>query len=270
MQVGATQSASAQVFSSSGPMGRGAYSLAWRSSNAGVLAVNAQSGALSAAGSGSAWIVATAGNARDSVLVNVVAAVASVEIAESDFSLEVGGSRALNAAVLDPTGRPVDGRVSWASSDPAVARVDAAGRVTSIGPGVARITASAEGFSDQIGVSVTAAAPALPSAEQARAAVEGYVALLARGDRDAVTRLWGSADTGGRDDLLGLMRERNFTATLGTVGSPSADGSGAVVTFEVTTTYRTFAGANRRRALTFRGQLQQAGSEWQLVSSVFQ
>jgi hypothetical protein len=151
-----------------------------------------------------------------------------------------------------------------------VARVDAAGRVTSIGPGVARITASAEGFSDQIGVSVTAAASALPSAEQIRGAVEGYVALLARGDRDAVTRLWGSENTGGRDDLLGLMRERNFAARLGTVGGPSAGGSGAVVTFEVTTTYRTFAGANRTRALTFRGQLQQVGSGWQLVSSVFQ
>jgi len=272
MQVGGTQAAAASVLSAGGtPMGRGSYTLVWTSSDGSVVEANRQTGALRAAAPGSAWVVATAGSARDSVLVTVAASVSALRIAESDLTLEAGSTaRSLTAAVVDGGGRPVQRPVSWSSSDPSVATVDARGAVTPVGVGSARITASAEGFSDQVTVSVTAPAPALPSVEEARTAAEGYVAALSRGDRDTVTRLWGSAGEGARDDLLELMRENSFGATLGTVGAPSLAGAGAEVTFEVQARWRTNFGQNRDRSLNFRARLERVGSGWQVASSSLQ
>jgi len=272
MQVGGTQSAIAQVFASGGtPMGRGSYALSWRSSDQSVLSVNAQSGALRAAAPGTAWVVGTAGSARDSVLISVAAAISAVEIAQQDFSLEAGAAaRTLSASVLDSNRQPVERAVTWSSSDPAIATVDASGRVTPVTLGTAQITASAEGFSDRVTVSVTEPAPALPSGDQVRTAVGAYVAALGQRDRDLVTRLWGSGDAGERDEVLGLMGQNNFTATLGALGSPAQDGAAATVTFQVTVAWRTNFGQNRNRELGFRGRLERSGSEWQLTSSVLQ
>jgi Bacterial Ig-like domain (group 2) len=258
-------------------MGAGSYSLSWRSSNPSVLSVNAQTGALRAAGAGTAWLVATAGNARDSVRVTVAAAVAAVapvsavDITDADFSIEAGASpRTLRATVVDSNGRRVARAIAWTSTNSAVATVDAAGRVTPVAQGTARITAAADGFSDQVTVSVSAAAPALPAQGEVRSAVEGYVAALAGGNREAVTRYWGSAATGPRDDLLSLMGERNFVPTLGTVGEAAPEGAGAVVSFQVAAAYRTNFGQNRSRDLRFSARLERVGSQWQIASCVLQ
>lgn len=271
LQVGQTQTAAAQVFGAGGaPLGRGSYSLTWRSSNAGVVSVGPQSGAVSAVGPGTAWIVASAGDARDSVLLSVAASVAAVEISEQSLTLEVGATRALIATVLDVNRRPLDEPVAWSSSDPAVARVDAAGRVTAAAPGTARVSASAGGARDEVAVSVTAPAPALPSAGEVRAAVEAYVAQLGRGDQDAVRRLWGSGAPGPLEELLALMRERNFTARVENVAGPSLEGGQPTVSFQVATSYRTFAGANRTRALAFLGRMERGSAGWELASVVLQ
>jgi len=272
MPIGGFQAANARVFAAGdAPMGRGSYALSWRSSNGAVLRVNPQTGGVQAVAPGSAWVVAAAGNARDSALVTVAAATAAVAIAEQDFTLTAGAPpRALNAAVVGPDGRPVDRDVTWTSSDPTVASVDAAGRVTAGAPGTALITASADGFSDEIMVSVTeppapARAAAVPSAEQVRAALAEYVAALGRRDRDYVTRLWGGGDQGARDDVVGLLGQNRFTATLGEVGTPTQEGSGASVTFQVATRWRTNFGQNRDRQLALRALLERVGSEWQVV-----
>ena len=97
MDVDGTQLVSAQVFSDDGSRMASGFNLTWRSSDAGVLAVDGN-GTLSGSGAGTAWLVATAGSAGDSVLVVVTAVLAAVEIAGSDVSLEVGGSQGLSAA----------------------------------------------------------------------------------------------------------------------------------------------------------------------------
>jgi hypothetical protein len=111
---------------------------------------------------------------------------------------------------------------------------------------------------------------ATPSADEARTAVEAYVTALAQGDRDLVTRLWGSADADRRDEVLDLMGENAFSAQLGAVGSPSPAGTGASITFQVRAAWRSNFGQNRNRDLTFLGRLERVGSEWQLASSVAQ
>jgi hypothetical protein len=65
---------------------------------------------------------------------------------------------ALSALVADASGLPLPGvPVEWRSLDPAVASVDALGRVVSLGAGTARITASSGGAADTVDVTVTAA-----------------------------------------------------------------------------------------------------------------
>jgi hypothetical protein len=275
MQVGETQQATVQVFSGQGArMAPGSYSLTWSSRGADVLSVDSRSGALRASGPGTAWLVATAGNARDSVQVTVaavpapVAAVSVVEIVEADFSAEVGSSRVFSVSVLDGAGQPVVRAVDWSSSDPEVATVDADGRVTLAAPGAAMITASAAGFSDQVRVTARPAPPILPSLAEVRTAVERYVAALDEDDREAVTALWGGADSDGLEELLGLMRERDFTPTLGAIAAPVSDGQAATISFQVAATYRTSFGQNRSRELNLLGRLERTGSEWRLTRVV--
>jgi hypothetical protein len=290
MSPGATANATAQVFGSAGAaMGAGTYTLAWRSTNTAAVTVSPQGG-LRAAGPGAAWIVATAGTARDSVRITVAApapTVAAVDIGGGDVSLEVGdAARPLTASVLDSNRQPVQRPVTWSSSNPGVASVDGSGRVTPMGAGTAQITATADGRTDQVSVSVTAAAapaptpaatpapvaaaPALPSAAETRSAVETYVAALGANDRDTVTRLWGSAPEGDRGDLFDILEQNNLTVTLGTLSGPTLDGASAVVTFDVATAYRTNFGQNRTRAFSFRGRLERSGAQWRLVAAVLQ
>jgi len=269
MDVGDTQTANARVFASGGaPMGPGTYSLAWRSSDGSVVSVDAQ-GRLRAGSPGRAWIVGSAGSAGDSVLINVAAAVASVEIAQQDFTVEAGTQpRTLRASALDQARRPVAGDVTWTSSNPAVARVDASGTVTPVAPGTAQITASAAGFSDQVTVSVTEPPPALPSVEQARAAIQAYAAALGERDRALVTRLWGGGDARRRDELLELFDQNSFSASLGNVGAPTQGPGGVVVPFQVTLSWRTNFGQNRSRDFSFAGRLERVGADWQLSGIV--
>ena len=244
------------------------FDLSWRSSNAGVLSVDG-SGAVSGRGAGTAWLVASAGDARDSVLVAVAAVVAAVEIEESDFALEVGGSRGLNASATDENGTRLERDIAWSSSNPAAVVVDAGtGRVTARGEGTAQVTATADGSSDAVTVSVAALAAALPTADEASTAIDGYMAALTGGDEDAVRRYWSTADEDGLDDLLDLIGERGFSATLGAVGDPSEQGGGAEIMFSVDAEYRSFAGGGRSETLNFVGRLEPAGSNWVLVSAV--
>jgi hypothetical protein len=173
--------------------------------------------------------------------------------------------------------------VTWSSSNPQVASVDGSGRVSAVGAGSAQITATVEGRSDQLGVTVAAAsptpapepapvaaAPALPSAADARTAIDAYVAALGGNDRDTVTRLWGSAPEGDRGDLLDAMGSRDFRVTLGTVSNPVADGTAAAVTFPVAAAWRSNFGQNRGSNFNFRARLERAGNEWRLASVVLQ
>lgn len=268
MVVEGTQEASAQVFTDGGTRMTAGFDLSWRSSNAGVLSVDG-SGAVSGRGAGTAWLVASAGDARDSVLVAVAAVVAAVEIEESDFALEVGGSRGLNASATDENGTRLERDIAWSSSNPAAVVVDAGtGRVTARGEGTAQVTATADGSSDAVTVSVAALAAALPTADEASTAIDGYMAALTGGDEDAVRRYWSTADEDGLDDLLDLIGERGFSATLGAVGDPSEQGGGAEIMFSVDAEYRSFAGGGRSETLNFVGRLEPAGSNWVLVSAV--
>ncbi|WP_259302239.1 Ig-like domain-containing protein, partial [Bifidobacterium pseudolongum] len=73
----------------------------------------------------------------------VVVPVQSVSVSPSRLELQRGGSGQL-AATVAPS-NATDRAVSWRSSNPAVASVDANGRVTALAAGVASVTATAGG-----------------------------------------------------------------------------------------------------------------------------
>lgn len=82
-----------------------------------------------------------------------------VTLAVDDVALPVGSTFQLVATTTDGTGTIVTNRpVTWASSDPGVAEVDATGLVTAVGPGSASITATSDGARASAAVSVVASA----------------------------------------------------------------------------------------------------------------
>ncbi len=81
--------------------------------------------------------------------------IATVSVSPARVDLAPGSHASLSAVTADASGKSLDGRgVLWASSNPAVATVDAAGVVSAVAPGTATITATSEGVSGSAAVSV--------------------------------------------------------------------------------------------------------------------
>ena len=83
------------------------------------------------------------------------APVASVTLIADSPEVAVAGQRQLQATVRDGAGSELPDRmITWASSDPAVASVDADGLVSGVALGSATVTATAEGVSGRITIDV--------------------------------------------------------------------------------------------------------------------
>ena len=106
------------------------------SSKKSVVAVNAATGQLTAKKRGKAVITVTAGPYAAKCAVQVLKAPSKVRFAAKSVTLGEGEGAALRAKLPAKTAS----QLRFASSDPAVASVDAAGRVTGVGLGTATIT----------------------------------------------------------------------------------------------------------------------------------
>ena len=118
--------------------------VAWTSSAPRVAVVDA-AGLVTAAGKGVATIMATAGSASGSTAVTVTQAVSSVVVGPPKATITaLGDTLRLEALAFDTNGYAVaSAEFSWASSDAAIATVDASALVTAVAEGTATITASA-------------------------------------------------------------------------------------------------------------------------------
>jgi uncharacterized protein YjdB/PKD repeat protein len=83
--------------------------------------------------------------------------VASVTVTPASASILAGATQQLTATPRDADGNPLTGRVvTWSSSNPAIATVDASGLVTAVtGGGPVTITATSEGKSGTSAITVT-------------------------------------------------------------------------------------------------------------------
>ena len=139
-------------------------SVTWTSNNTAVATVNATTGLVTGAGTGSAAITATTndGGFIASVTVNVTVptiAVTGVSVSPSgNRGLTTGQTLQLTANVTPTNATNRD--VTWNSSNPAVATVSSSGLVVAILPGTATITATTVDGSRTASMSVTVSAPA--------------------------------------------------------------------------------------------------------------
>ncbi len=140
LEPGDTVRLSAEVRDHNGQVISGA-AVTWTSSDPAVAAVDA-AGLVTAVGDGSAAVTATSGEASGSAQVTVAQEAASVVVSPASATLVPGDTIRLSAEAHDRNGRVIDAAVTWTTSDPAVAAVDAAGLVTAVGDGSAAVTAT--------------------------------------------------------------------------------------------------------------------------------
>jgi len=107
--------------------------VAWTTSATGVAVVDA-AGLVTAAGKGVATIMAAAGSASGSTAVTVTQTVSSVVVGPPKATITaLGDTLRLEALAFDANGYAVaSAEFSWASSDSAIAMVDASGLVTAV------------------------------------------------------------------------------------------------------------------------------------------
>ena len=129
----------------------------WHSSGPAVASVD-RAGQVTSVDNGSAYIVATAGDARDSVRVSVRQRPASLAISPGDDPLSFESLRdtiRLSAEVLDANGHPIAGvAAAWSAGDTSVATIDPDGLVTAMANGTTTVTASAQGATGSVRVVV--------------------------------------------------------------------------------------------------------------------
>ena len=149
VQVGATGQFTVVVYDANDRIIPGAV-VVWSSSNPELVTVDAN-GLVTAVSPGDALITATSGGASTSrpVYVEVAPEPARIVLNISEATLAaVGQSLQLDAQVYDDNNAAIpDAAVTWSSSRPDVATVDAGGLVIAVSNGTTRVTASSGGAS---------------------------------------------------------------------------------------------------------------------------
>lgn len=137
LQLGATYQLNAYPYPTD-------LTVSWSSSDNNVATVNG-SGLITAVGAGNAVITATAGGVSKSCAVQVAGPESipaeSVTISQTSQNVVVGSSTSLTASIFPENSTD---SVTWSSSNPYVAKVDAMGNVVAVGVGEADIIASAD------------------------------------------------------------------------------------------------------------------------------
>lgn len=156
MKTGEKQSLTAAV----SPSDANNKAVTWATSNAAVAIVD-QSGNVTAAGPGSAFITATAGDGSGKAAtctVTVVQPVTAVSVTPGSSTLEIGKTVQLSATVSPSNAN--NKTVAWTTSNAGVATVSQSGLVTAAGSGSAVITATAaDGSGKAASCTVTVAQP---------------------------------------------------------------------------------------------------------------
>jgi hypothetical protein len=147
---GSTQQFSATALDAGGVRVSG-QSFTWVSSGTGVARVDS-AGLATAAGNGSAAIVATTSGVSGTAALTVAQRVSTVEVSvEADTMTELGALHSCSAVAKDAGGSPIAGQTfTWSSSDTLVATVSSQGRVTTVGEGIVTITAALDGVSGSV------------------------------------------------------------------------------------------------------------------------
>jgi uncharacterized protein YjdB len=184
--VGSTAPLTAEVLDASGNALAG-RKIVWVSANPAVATVS-NTGVVTGVATGVVHIAASAEgkSAIAEVTVNPTP-VASVRLSPTSRDLLVGQTLQLSAQPLDAQGNSLDGRpVTFATSNPSVATVNASGLVTALAAGSAIITATAEGKNSVATINVASVPVAsVAVAPGSNSLVVGQTTQLSAEPRDA-------------------------------------------------------------------------------------
>ena len=174
--VGETGTLAATAKDSAGTI-LGGRPFTWTSESPTIATVSA-SGEVTAVGPGQATVTATSEGKSASVTVNARAAVASVAIAPTDATMNIGAAVSFTATPRDADGNALPGRVvSWSTDFVGVASISSSGVVTAVAPGVTTIRATSEGKSGAVIVTVLSVPVASVLVSPGAASVEAGVTM---------------------------------------------------------------------------------------------
>lgn len=213
----------------------------WSSNNPAVATVNATSGLVTSVATGTATITAsvTAGavtvTGTSVITVATGPTVTTINVTPATSTIGVATTKQLAATTIDQNGAPIVATLTWTSSNPAVASVNAtSGLVTAVAPGVATISGTSGAIS---GTSViTVVAPVLTSINitPATAVAVGGVQQLTAAGVDQLgaamaltgTTTWSSSNTAvGTVNTAGVFTAVAPGATVITAVNGAATGT---------------------------------------------
>jgi len=128
--------------------------IAFASSDPAVAVVD-EAGNVTAKKSGKVVVTAKAGEAAVEVPVTV-SIYASLQVPTAPISVKPGDHTTIDAKILDDSGAVVAGKITWTSSDEAIAKVEADGSVLAVAPGTATLTAKAQDLTATVTMEVKA------------------------------------------------------------------------------------------------------------------
>jgi len=206
------------------------------STSAGYIATVDATGKIHAVAPGTATITAAVGTVKDELQVTVNwPPVQSVDLEIANANVFVEDTVATNIVVLNSKLKPApNARVTYTTSAPLVATVDAIGRISGVGDGTATITATAEGVSDQIQVIV--AWPPVTSLAFSR----DTATLLLDDSLATSVVVMNSRGRVARNAVITYASSANGVATIGSDGKIRTQGVGAAT---LTATVGTFSDA---------------------------
>ena len=165
LEIGSRDTLVAEAYLASGAPLYG-YLVVWSSADSSIVKVS-QSGEVVGVAEGTADVIAsvgaTTGQARVRVRKKPAIPVATVAVAPTSATLDIGATVQLAATLRDASGNTLSGRtVTWTTSSAVTATVTNSGLVSAVAAGTATITAASEGKSGTSAITVNAAAPPPP------------------------------------------------------------------------------------------------------------
>ncbi|WP_177309642.1 Ig-like domain-containing protein [Faecalispora sporosphaeroides] len=159
--------------------------ITWTSSNPDVAIVDA-AGKVTGVKIGSATITAQVGTHTARCTINVVALIHNIALDKTELTLNRGTTGQLIVGI-DPPDTTENKTVTWSSSDPTVATVDASGKVTAVQIGSATITATVGTHACSCNINVVALIKSI--------ALDQSALIVDRGTSNLIAVLYDPADT---------------------------------------------------------------------------
>ena len=236
--LGDTVRLAAEVRDQRGRVIEGAAAL-WSSLDEAVVTVDS-AGLVTAVGGGMPRVAATAGESVGTAAVSVMQEAGSVYVSPEADTLAPGETLRLTADAFDANGHEIEEpRLSWWSSDSAVATVDTLGLVKAIGRGETRIVATVGGVSGEARGTVRARVHQVAVVPPADTIAPGDTLRLAAAAYDAnghaiddADFVWSSSDPSVVEvDSLGLVLGVGEGTTAVTVATFGALGESEITVF---------------------------------------